>query len=167
MDASKKDRMAPRYMWAIGPLVFAFTTVYFTRIFSYLSVEFNFEDLGYSATIFMLMLVLFLLFINYLLALSRMMTADRRAWASLMRQSFLYLILTSLDIIKINMMNGDVFGIGQIPMLLCMIMMISVLLSAPVRRYYTPMYSEELSLKHWIPLILWYDPFRCDRVKLI
>jgi len=159
------EKKAPSYMWVSGPLMFAFTLYYFVRILGHLSEAFNFDDLVYSAFIFVLMLVFFLLFVNYLLALSRMMIANRRAWAALMRQSFIYIGLLILGVMRIDVLNGDVFGLGFYPMLLCLLMMIAMLMSRPVRRYYTPIYSEELPLKAWIPLIVWIDPFHCEKIK--
>jgi len=159
------EKKAPIYMWVLGPLVFAFTLYYFARIFSYLSGAFDFDDLAQSAFIFILMLALFFLFVNYLLALSRMMIANRRAWAALMRQSLIYTALVVFGIMRIEVFNADVFGLGLYPMLLCMILMIAVLISRPVRSYYTPIYSEDLPLRSWIPLIVWMDPFHCDRIE--
>ncbi|UAL08201.1 MAG: hypothetical protein KRP56_02840 [Candidatus Methanogranum gryphiswaldense] len=167
MEEETPDNKAPLYLWVLGPLAFAFTTFYFVRIFSYLSIAFNFNDLGYSAVVFVFMLLLFVLFVNYLLALSRMMTANRRAWASLVRQSCLYILLVVLDLIRIDVVKGDVFGIGPIPMLLCMILMVVVLISRPVRRYYTPIYSEELPFRDWVLLAFGSDPFRCGKIKSI
>jgi len=159
------EKKAPFYMWIIGPLIFTFTLYYFARILNHLSGAFNFDDLGYSAFIFVLMLILFLLFVNYLLALSRMMIANRRAWAALMRQSFIYIGLLILGIMRIDVLNGDVFGLGFYPMLLCLLIMITVLISRPVRKYYTPIYAEELPLRSWMPLMVWIDPFHCEKIK--
>ena len=167
MKEDTSEKKAPLYMWVLAPLVFAFTLYYFARIFSYLSGAFDFDDLAYSAFIFVLMLALFFLFVNYLLALSRITIANRRAWASLMRQSFIYTALVVFGIMRVEIFNADVFGLGLYPMLLCMVVMIAVLISRPVRRYYTPIYGEELPLMSWIPLIVWIDPFHCERIRSV
>lgn len=150
----------------LGPLMFLFATYYLLRIFSLLPDAFEYFDPAKSYIVFLLMLVFFVIYVNYLLTIFWLTSGNRMAWGGMMRQSLLYIIILILNELGIDAMNGDPFGIGTIAMLTILVFALLLLCTKTVRDFYAPPYSEPRPLSKWLLYILWIDPFAYGRVKI-
>ncbi|MCK9322345.1 MAG: hypothetical protein RBR05_04900 [Candidatus Methanomethylophilaceae archaeon] len=170
LDSSKYTEYGKKVPYSLilaGPIVFIFATYYFVRVFEYLHIAFDYFSAGNSLFIFVYMLFLFALYINYLWTIFMMATGNRRAWGRMIRQSCLYIVILILNEIGINYMTGDVFSFGPMLMAIILVGMIALMMTYPVRSFFTPRYSKELPLRNWLPYIFWIDPFNCKKIEIM
>ncbi|MDY0293670.1 MAG: hypothetical protein RBQ77_03760 [Candidatus Methanomethylophilaceae archaeon] len=166
-DGGAEDvRMAPLRLYAVGPLAFAFATYYFVRIFDHFQYAFDYGRMSTAMAVFFFMMLLFALYANYVLNLFRMMTGDRRAWGVMMRLSLMYLVLLAAQAAGVGIIRADVFSVGPAAMAAMMLLLMLVMLTRPVRRFFTPAYAEEATITRWLRQLVWVDPFECRMTEM-
>jgi hypothetical protein len=168
-DSSKYTeygKKVPKYLALIGPVVLLFAVYYFIRLFYQFSRAFDYFSAWDTLLCLLYMLVLFVLYLNFLLTAFWLTSGNRRAWARMMRMTILYLVILVLSEAGLRSLNGDIFNIGPFLMFVVLVSAMAFMMTKPVRDFYTPTYACTLPLKDWIPYILWVDPFHCNAIEM-
>jgi len=140
------------------------SAMYFFRIFQYMPIAVQSNDVVTVLWTFSMMLLFFGMFVRFVIYLFRLPSGNRRAWAGTVRMALSYIVLTILGkfgILQIMSTTVD-FGIIQIsPWIMSgvMILLIIYMFMRPIRDFFTPTYAEKVNGKSWLKYVLWIDPF--------
>lgn len=160
---SQLGRKPPALLMLIALIALFFASFYLYQVFQMMPAAIE-EDtvIGIFFSIGM-MLIMFVMYTNYVMTIFRLSSGSRKAWVGMARLSMTYaalVILSLLDLTKYLPMT--VIGEGTIlmyVMILVMILMVAYLLTEPVRKFFTPGYADEISMKEWAKYIVGSDPF--------
>ena len=100
-------------------------------------------------------------YIFHLMAVFKMSSGLKMAWASMVRTSCSYIIL--MCITESSLMRYLPFSVVTYEswiLVAVMGLVIVLMMTGKVRDYFTPAYAEPVSLKEWIPYIWYHDPFK-------
>lgn len=173
-DLPKRKKVRKTYRKAPATLPFAtivamlMSAMYFYRVFSFIPVAIEEDDTTLLVTAFALMLLFFLMFVRFIIALFRLSSGSRKAWVTTVRMAGSYILLTVLGFLGLEVLSTDInFGVFAIPswvMSVVMIVLIAYMLLPNIRDYFTPTYADKVGLSSWVGYIFGRDPFAGKRL---
>ena len=157
-------RKTPPLLITVGLVALFFASYYLYSVFDFVPTAL---DSGSSSEVLMtllMMMIMFVLYTNYVIVLFRLSSGSRKAWAGVIRFSFTYSLLSLLGTYGLlNALPMEAAFQGTVIMwvlLAVVIVMIAYMLTASVRRFFTPGYADEVELKAWMKYLVGVDPFR-------
>lgn len=156
-----EEKKAPPILYLIGIVSLVVATLYLLRLFDIMPTLR--EDMSTWRTIYTMVIAGFMFgqYIFHVMAVFKLSSGLKMAWASMMRTSFNYIILmiitenTLVTQIPIRMMTYPSWILVAV-----MVVVIVLMFLGSIRDFFTPDYAEKVSLKEWILYILYQDPFK-------
>lgn len=161
-------RKAPYLLILVGLVALFFASFYLFQLFQVIPDAIASEHMFDLLFTLGMILLMFVLYTNYVMTIFRLSSGARKAWVGMIRLSFSYIamaLLSSYGLGEILPMN--VFGSGTMliwVMIAVMIVMMLYMLTPGVTRFFTPGYADEVPLKEWVKFIAGVDPFKGTRM---
>jgi tellurite resistance protein TehA-like permease len=168
---SKKGYRRPPVSLPFAAVVaMVMSAMYLYRAFMSISDAIESEDMYLVATSFAFMLLFFAMFVRFVIALFRLPSGSRKAWATTVRMAISYIALTVLGAFGVTMLSATVdFGVIVIPswaMSAVMVLLLVYMFIGEVRDFFTPSYAENVGIWQWIKYVAWIDPFSGRRMAV-
>ena len=156
-----EGRKAPPILYLIEFVSLLVATLYLLRLFDILpSLR---EDMTTGRALLSLIIAGFMFgqYIFHVMAVFKLSSGLKMAWASMMRTSCNYIILmiitesSLMTIIPLRMMTYPSWILVVV-----MFVVIVLMFLGKVRDFFTPAYAEQVPLRDWVMYILYQDPFK-------
>lgn len=157
-------RKAPLMLIFVGLIALFFASFYLYQLFQGMPEAIRSNSTGELIVALGMMIIMFFLYTNYVITVFRLSSGSRKAWVGMIRLSFTYTSMALLstyglsEILPIRVLGGGTY-ITWI-MIAVMIAMVFYMLTGQVRKFFTPGYADEVSLKEWAMYIFGQDPFK-------
>jgi uncharacterized membrane protein len=162
------ERTAPPALIIVGLIALFFASFYLYRLFGSMPAAIENENAAGIMMAICMILIMFILYTNYLITIFRLSSGSRKAWAGMIRMTFTYIIMALLSTYGLNrILPVQVFGGGSYITWITAAVMVAMVIymHAPqVRRFFTPGYADEVPLRDWIRYIAGADPFRGEKM---
>jgi len=157
-------RKPPTLLIAVALVALFFASFYLYRVFEAIPEAMETASpLALMATLGM-MLIMFVLYTNYVITIFRLSSGSRKAWVGVIRFSITYSMMSILGTIglsEILPIEAAFQGTYAMWILIAVVIVLIVyMLTGNVRRFFTPGYADEAELKEWMKYIAGVDPFR-------
>ena len=157
-------RKQPTLLIVVALVAMFFASFYLYRVFE--AIPDAMETASPTALMVTLgmMLIMFVLYTNYVITIFRLSSGSRKAWVGVIRFSITYTFMAVLGTIGLSeMLPMEVAFQGTYAMwilIAVVIVLILYMLTGNVRKFFTPGYADEVGLKEWAKYIAGIDPFR-------
>ena len=157
-------RKIPPLLTFAGLVALFFASYYLYSVFDFVPEALESGSSSEVLMTLLMMMVMFVLYTNYVIVLFRLSSGSRKAWVGVIRFSLTYSLLSLLGTYGLlNSLPIETAFQGTTAMwilLAVVIVLIAYMLTANVRRFFTPGYADEVELKAWIKYLAGVDPFR-------
>lgn len=154
-------KRAPKILFPIGMVSLVVASMYLMRLFGSipaLRTEMTMFQLSFSIVIAGFM---FGQYIFHVMAIFKLSSGMKVAWASMMRTSCSYILLMVVAESSImHFLPFNVVTYESWPLVVVMCVVILTMLLGKVREFFTPAYADPVGLKDWLWYILYQDPFK-------
>jgi len=157
-------RKPPMLLIAVALVALFFASFYLYRVFE--AVPGAMETASPVALMVTLgmMLMMFVLYTNYVITIFRLSSGSRKAWVGVIRFSITYTLMSVLGTIglsEILPIEAAFQGTYAMWILIAVVVILIMYMLTPnVRKFFTPGYADEAELKEWVKYIAGVDPFR-------
>lgn len=163
-------RKAPFLLIFVGLIALFFASFYLYRLFQAMPEAIRSDDTFELFIALGVILIMFVLYTNYLITIFRLSSGSRKAWAGMIRLTFTYILMALLSTYGLSeILPMRVFGDGTYltwMMAGVMILMVMYMLSRNVTRFFTPGYADEVPRKEWVKYIIGQDPFKGEKMTI-
>lgn len=174
-DFSRRKKMretpkAPASLSFAVAVAVLMSAMYLFKAFSYMPSAIEENDVQAMLISFGLILLFFFMFVRFIIALFRLSSGSRRAWATTVRMAISYLILLSLGLYGFTILSPDItLGSVVIPwwvMAVVMAALIVYMFLPRIREFFTPAYATNPSGFSWFLYLFGLDPFRKGKISV-
>lgn len=157
-------RKAPYTLILVGLIALFFASFYMYQVFLLMPEAIESDDIVNMTVALGMMLIMFLLYSNYVLTIFRLSSGSRKAWVGMIRLSFTYIAMALISFYGLSSIlpvhpafEGTVLMWVMIGI---MILMMAYMLTKRVTNFFTPGYADEVPRKAWAMYIIGSDPFK-------
>ena len=156
-----EKKRPPKILYLIEFVSLLVATLYLLRLFD--SLPSLREDMTTGRAILSMVIAGFMFgqYIFHVMAVFKLSSGLKMAWASMMRTSCNYIILmiitesSLMTIIPLRMMTYPSWILVVV-----MFVVIVLMFLGKIRDFFTPAYAEQVPLRDWVMYILYQDPFK-------
>lgn len=166
----KGYKSPPRSLFFASIVALIMSAMYLFKAFAYMSDAVGENDVGAMMISFGLVLLFFLMFVRFVIALFRLSSGSRKAWVTTVRMAITYLALAAVGQSGLFSISSDVrLGAVTIPwwiMAVIMSVLIVYMFLPKIRTFFTPAYAEPVGGWRWFLYLAGLDPFRKGRMSV-
>ena len=168
--SGKGSRESPALLPLVSAVAVLMSAMYLYKVFAYMPQAIDDNDLIRVSVALGLIVLFFMMFVRFVIAIFRLFSGSRRAWVTTVRMAITYLVLLAVGMSGFQSVSSDIeLGIVTIPwwaMSAVMCALIVYMFLPSVRAFFTPAYAEPVGPFSWALYILALDPFRKGRMKV-
>lgn len=156
-----EKKKPPKILYLIEFVSLFVATLYLLRLFD--SLPSLRDDMNVWTALLTMILTGFMFgqYIFHMMAVFKMSSGLKMAWASMVRTSFNYVILMIITETALNsLIPIRMVLYSSWILVIVMLIVIVLMFLGPVRDFFTPSYARQVPLKDWILYILYQDPFK-------
>ena len=154
-------KRAPWILYFIGFMSLVVATMYLMRLFDHFPTLR--EEMSFGRQVFMIVIGGFLFgqYIFHVIAVFKLSSGMKIAWASMMRTSLSYIflmVITESNIssyLPIRVVTYESWILVGVMLLVILLMFLG-----KVREFYTPAYLDEIPISHWLQYIAYRGPLK-------
>jgi hypothetical protein len=157
-------RKQPTLLIVAALVAMFFASFYLYRVFEAIPAALETASPAALMITLGMMLIMFVLYTNYVITIFRLSSGSRKAWVGVIRFSITYTsmsILGTIGLSEILPIEAAFQGTYAMWILIVVvIVLITYMLTENVRKFFTPGYADEAELKEWVKYVAGVDPFR-------
>lgn len=156
-----EKKKPPKILYLIEFVSLLVATLYLLRLFDVLPSLRSEMTTGRALVATVIAGFMFGQYIFHVMAVFKLSSGLKMAWASMMRTSCSYIIL--MVITETSLMNIIPLRMMTYPswiLVVVMLVVIVLMFLGKVRDFFTPAYAEQVRLRDWVFYILYQDPFK-------
>ncbi len=156
-----EKKKPPKILYLIEFVSLFVATLYLLRLFDSLPSLRDEMNLWTALLTMILSGFMFGQYIFHMMAVFKLSSGLKMAWASMVRTSINYVILMIVTETALNSLIPIRMVLYSSWILVVVMLVVIVLMFlGPVRDYFTPSYARQVPLKDWVLYILYQDPFK-------